>query len=102
MSMFGRIIITAAVVAGVAHVFRRDLRRIVGALQKPTATFLADVKRELDSSTNKASEGVDKASIAAGAADDAKAQLAASKGESGSPAESASADKNEGGTTKMR
>jgi hypothetical protein len=62
MSMFGRIIITAAVFAGVAHVFRRDLRRIVGALQKPTATFLADVKRELDSSSNKATEGVDKSS----------------------------------------
>ena len=101
--MFGRIIITAAVVAGVVHVFRRDLRRIVGALQKPTATFLADVKRELDSA-NKPTEGVDKASIAAGAADDAKAHLAASKGESGvSPSESGQADKvNEGDTAKMR
>ena len=50
MSFFTRVALTAAVVVGVAHVFRRDLRRIVGVLQKPAAAFLTDVKRELDAS----------------------------------------------------
>jgi hypothetical protein len=48
MSFFGRAVLTIAVVAGVAHVFRRDLRRILGALQKPTEQFISEVKRELE------------------------------------------------------
>jgi hypothetical protein len=48
MSFFGRALLTAAIVAGVVHVFRRDMTRIVGALRKPTETFLRDVKREID------------------------------------------------------
>ena len=55
MSFFSRVALTAAVVVGVAHVFRRDLRRIVGVLQKPAAAFLTDVKRELDASSAAAS-----------------------------------------------
>jgi len=50
MSFFGRALLTAAVVAGVVHVFRRDIRRILVALQKPTETFLSEVKKELESS----------------------------------------------------
>jgi hypothetical protein len=48
MSFFGRVLLTAAVVAGVAHVFRRDLGRILGALQKPTEKFIKEVQKELD------------------------------------------------------
>lgn len=49
---------TIAVVAGVAHVFRRDLRRILGALQKPTEKFISEVKRELEDKS-KAGGGID-------------------------------------------
>ena len=48
MSFFGRVLLTAAVVAGVAHVFRRDITRILGALQKPTEKFMKEVQKELD------------------------------------------------------
>lgn len=58
MSFFGRAVLTIAVVAGVAHVFRRDLRRILGALQKPTEKFISEVKRELEDKS-KAGGGID-------------------------------------------
>lgn len=48
MSFFTRTAIVLALVAGVAHVFRRDIVRIIGAVRAPAATFLRDVKKELD------------------------------------------------------
>ena len=80
MSFFGRVVLTAAVVAGVVHVFRRDLKRIIGVLQKPAATFLADVRKELDSTplaptasqSTTSSSTLDKSSIVADAVDDLK------------------------------
>ena len=56
MSFFGRVMITAVVVAGVVHVFRRDIGRILGALQKPTQNFIKEVQKELD--VQKAGAGI--------------------------------------------
>ena len=56
MSFFGRALLTAAVVAGVVHVFRRDIKRILGALQKPTETFISEVKKELESTKSSGSD----------------------------------------------
>ena len=81
MSFFGRVVLTAAVVAGVIHVFRRDLKRIVGVLQKPTATFLADVRRELESSPSSSSSATeDKLSSADVTANYIKAEAGAGAG----------------------
>ncbi len=85
MSFFGRVLVTAAVVAGVVHVFRRDLRRIVGVLQKPAAAFLTDVRRELD-----AAAPPDDAAKAA-AADAAAASLKAGAAPAAAPAAPAAA-----------
>ena len=68
MSFFGRVLLTAAVVAGVVHVFRRDIGRILGALQKPTEKFIKEVQKELD---------VQKASGALGASSGAGSGLGA-------------------------
>ena len=47
MSFFGRGVLVVAAVAAVAHVFRRDLARLLPALQRPAAAFLADVRAAL-------------------------------------------------------
>ena len=100
MSFFGRVVLTAAVVAGVVHVFRRDLKRIIGVLQKPTATFLADVRKELDATPSlPSSTNVDKSSIVADAVDDLKkhcdetstAASSTAKGATASPTTTATA-----------
>jgi hypothetical protein len=44
---FGRTLVGLALIAGVVHVFRKDLTRIVSVLRKPTQQFLQEVKKEL-------------------------------------------------------
>lgn len=48
MSFFGRAAVFVAIAAGVAHVFKKDLKRIIGAVRKPAENFVKDVKKELD------------------------------------------------------
>jgi hypothetical protein len=55
MSFFGRTLVVFAVAAGIAHVFRKDLLRLVSAVRKPAATFIQDLKKELEVSPAKSS-----------------------------------------------
>jgi hypothetical protein len=92
MSFFGRTVITLAVVAGILHVFRRDVARIVGVLRKPTENFLRDVKKEIDTgatpgalaarsqSTTTITTSAEKAAAAASAAEQVKGGAEASAG----------------------
>ncbi len=48
--MFSRALLTFAVITGIAHVFRRDLKRVVGVLKKPTETFVKELKNEIEAS----------------------------------------------------
>jgi hypothetical protein len=57
MSFFGRALLTGALLAGVVHVFRRDLTRILGALRQPTQHFIKEVQRELEEQKPAGSEG---------------------------------------------
>ena len=47
MSFFGRGLLIVAATAAVAHVFRKDLARLLPLLQRPAAAFLADVRTSL-------------------------------------------------------
>jgi hypothetical protein len=44
---FGRTLFGLALIAGVVHVFRKDITRIASVLRKPTQQFLQEVKKEL-------------------------------------------------------
>lgn len=48
MTFFTRTLIVLAIVGTVGSVFRRDVVRILAALQKPARAFVRDVKRELE------------------------------------------------------
>ena len=48
MSFFTRAVVGIALVAGVLHVFRKDVQKIARALQKPAENFVKDVRKELD------------------------------------------------------
>lgn len=74
MSFFGRTAITIAVIAGILHVFRRDVARIVGVLRKPTENFIKEVKKEID---NPAATGAITARSQEGAATGAAEKLSA-------------------------
>ena len=47
MSFFTRAVVGLAIVAGIVHVFKKDLRKIARVLQKPAENFVADVRKEL-------------------------------------------------------
>lgn len=62
MSFFGRGALLLAVTAGVVHVFRKDLRRILGAVSKPASKFVSEVRQELEKpAEEKAGDGQVKA-----------------------------------------
>ena len=48
MSFFTRTVIGLAIAAGIVHVFKKDLRKLAQVLQKPTETFVKDVRKGLD------------------------------------------------------
>ena len=47
MSFFGRGLLIVAATAAVAHVFRKDIARLLPLLRRPAAAFLADVRSSL-------------------------------------------------------
>jgi len=66
MSFFTRTVIGLALVAGVVHVFRKDLQKLARVVQKPAETFVKEVKRELDAEAGKKAASVAAGSLAAG------------------------------------
>jgi hypothetical protein len=73
MSFFGRAALVVAVAAGVAHVFRKDLKKIISVLKKPAENFVKDVRKELDTPAPP--------SISAGVSDAATAAARAANGQ---------------------
>jgi uncharacterized protein HemX len=51
MSFFTRALVGAALVAGIVHVFRKDLQKVAKVLQKPAENFVKEVKKELDATS---------------------------------------------------
>lgn len=51
MSFLTRALVGAALVAGVVHVFRKDLQKVAKVLQKPAENFVKEVKKELDATS---------------------------------------------------
>jgi hypothetical protein len=93
MSFFTRTVIGLALVAGVVHVFRKDLAKIGRVLQKPAENFVKEVKKELDADTGKKAAAVlgDGAQAAGGvSAADAARQQAAEIGDAAAAAVRAS------------
>ena len=47
MSFFTRTVVGLALLAGVVHVFRKDLQKVARVLQRPAENFVRDVRSEL-------------------------------------------------------
>lgn len=108
MSGFTRLVVGAALIAGIVHVFRKDLQKVAKVLQKPAKNFVKEVKKELD--TNAAQKAVgsigatgsseasavaaEKARVAAAAAQEIAHKPTASSAAEAAPAEKP-ADKSE-------
>lgn len=57
---FTRTVIALAVVAGVVHVFRKDVGRLAGALgmlKRPAQTFMRELRKEIDDASGAAATG---------------------------------------------
>ena len=70
-----QVISFVALAAGAAHVFRRDIAKVVGVLRKPTENFIKEVKSEIDA--NKGAAAAIGAAAKAGEGAGAQAAAAA-------------------------